>query len=56
LLGTVEIIQVQPQFSIATTVALNGTAQRGDKAMATKTGGPDRVSQQPEERVHHQHQ
>ena len=36
LLGTVEIIQVQPQFSIATSVASNGTAQRGDKAMATK--------------------
>jgi len=36
LLGTVEVVQVQPQFSIAKTVAINGTAERGDRALSTK--------------------
>jgi len=36
LLGTVEITQVQPQFSIARTVSMNADAARGDKAMSLK--------------------
>lgn len=33
-LGTVEVIQVQPQFSIARTVSMNGQAARGDRALS----------------------
>ena len=36
LLGTVEVVQVQPQFSIAKTVSMNGDAARGDRALGLK--------------------
>ena len=37
LLGTVEVMQVQPQFSIARTVAVNGDVARGDRALSLAT-------------------
>lgn len=36
LLGTVEVVQVQPQFSIARVVAMNETAMRGDRVLSLK--------------------
>ena len=35
-LGTVEVVQVQPQFSIARVVAMSDTAARGDRALSMK--------------------
>ena len=37
LLGTVEVAQVQPQFSIARVVSMTGDAARGDRAIALKS-------------------
>lgn len=36
LLGTVEVMQVQPQFSIARTLSMSGSAARGDAALSLK--------------------
>jgi curli biogenesis system outer membrane secretion channel CsgG len=36
MLGTVEVVQVQPQFSIAKTVSMSGAPARGDKALSLK--------------------
>jgi curli biogenesis system outer membrane secretion channel CsgG len=36
LLGTVQVVQVQPQFSIAQTASMSGTPERGDKALSLK--------------------
>ncbi len=36
LIGTVEVVQVQPQFSIAKTVSMTGDAARGDRALSLK--------------------
>lgn len=36
LLGSVEVVQVQAQFSIARKVSINGTPERGDRALSLK--------------------
>lgn len=36
MLGTIEVIQVQPQFSIARTIAMSGDAMRGDAVLSRK--------------------
>lgn len=36
LLGTIEVVQVQPQFSIARTLSMSGNAARGDAVLSMK--------------------
>lgn len=37
MLGTIEVVQVQPQFSIARTLAMTGEAARGDVVLSQKS-------------------
>jgi curli biogenesis system outer membrane secretion channel CsgG len=40
MLGTIEVIQVQPQFSIARTLSMSGQAARGDAVLSLKPAAP----------------